>query len=225
MDLNEIFAEAKTRELAGAVFGSRARQAAGNHSDYDILIVSRFVDEGRFFFLPSDRLSEAAYRICIFYRTLDQALTSVTAIDEDWPVRNAMFCHPKVIFDHIKVFPLILREMEGVTEQAIRLGFEDVARHAFEYLAKVRNLRGVDRTKECSRRFVDKLARALAIYHRHIFIDYCDYVDEICRIASVSVVNREVMRGLAGYLDWDEYQMASGANELWTWFQTEHALD
>jgi hypothetical protein len=225
MDLEEIFAETSGTEIAGAIFGSRARNAEGVHSDYDILVLSRFADDGRFYFVPEDRLSAATHRVCVFYRTLDQALTSVTLIDEDWPVRNAMFRHHRVVFDRLNLFPLIQNELESVTEDARRRGFEEVARHAFEYLSKVRNLRGLDRTKECGRRFLDKVARALAIHHRHIFVDYCDFVSEIATVADVSPDVREGMRGLAGYLNWDARRVASEADALWGWFQQRHSVD
>lgn len=217
MDLviQNIFSKINKNIFAGGIFGSRSRGAEAEHSDYDIILISPFKSEGDFYFLPENNLASATHRVCIFYRTPDQAIESLNTVDEEWSVRNAPFVHCKVVFDPMAYFNKFQDMAAKIDQKHFDEAFKETLYHAFEYLGKIRNNTDPIRTQVAVRRFTDKLCKATAIRNRHIYEDYCNYFPEIKNLEWVPAKLKDNMEGMSGFKGWDLQKIIQISLDVW----------
>lgn len=200
---------------AAAYFGSRARGDEKEHSDYDVILISNRKSEGDFYFSPINDVQSAKNRVCIFYRTIDQAKKSIHMVDEDWPVRNAPFAYNRTLYDLNGLFKDLKKEFSFIPDEAFIASYHETMYHAFEYLGKIKNNTSPNRTLESARRFADKLCRATALQNHHVFKDYCNVIEETKALPHVPANILKNIEGIAGYKSWTIKQIQKASIEIW----------
>lgn len=220
----EIFSKIDDSIYAGAVFGSRARGQALQHSDYDVMLISPYASDGDFYFIPENNLAQATHRVCVFYRTPEQIEKSIDDVDEDWPVRNAPFIHNRVVFDPNNMFMLYQQRIQNLDPALFDRAFKETLYHAFEYLGKIKNNSDPLRTMEAARRFTDKLCKATALRNRHIYIDYCNPYPELRKLPWAPPILLDNMEGMAGFRNWDVGKIVDTSLLVWEQFVSSAGL-
>lgn len=206
--------------VASGIFGSTGTAREGPHSDLEIMTITTQAIPDEFTLQPQDSLKHAEYRRCLFFRTQEEMQRIVQKINAEWPILVTSYVEIHSTYDPQGIFAKNKETISQIPRANFDQAVKRTAGHAFEYFGKIQNsyLHNPAKCLTSARKFMELIAKTLALHNRAYFIDGNDSIREASNLPNIPKTYSALAPIVANFSSIDAREIQNTSALLWTDF-------